>query len=308
MGAVVDNEYVADALGRVADLLEAQHANPYRVAAYRRAVGTIRALGEPVAARLERGGTAGLVELPAIGRSLAAQIEELVHTGRLGVLERLEGAVSPEDLFTTLPGIGEELAHRIHDRLGIETLEELEVAALDGRLEALPGFGARRVRGLRDSLAAVLSRSARRRAGARRLADAGGREPAPAHPPVETLLDLDAEYRRRAAEGTLHCIAPRRFNPRGESWLPILHGEREGWSMTALFSNTARAHQLGRTRDWVVIYFERDGHEDQCTVVTERTGPRRGQRVVRGREGESAPREAREIREQVSCPTSTTIA
>jgi len=53
---------------------------------------------------------------------------------------------------------------------------------------------------------------------------------------------------------------------------------------TALFSNTARAHDLGKTQDWVVIYYDKDGHENQCTVVTEHHGPSRGQRVVRGYE------------------------
>ena len=68
----------------------------------------------------------------------------------------------------------------------------------------------------------------------------------------------------------------------------MLHEDRGGWSFTALFSNTARAHDLGMTRDWVVIYFERDGEEDQCTVVTERSGDLTGRRVVRGRETECA--------------------
>ena len=68
----------------------------------------------------------------------------------------------------------------------------------------------------------------------------------------------------------------------------MLHTERGAWSFTALFSNTARAHELGTTDDWVVIFFERDGLEGQCTVVTERTGPRAGERVVRGREDEAA--------------------
>ncbi|MAG31267.1 MAG: hypothetical protein CL908_10320 [Deltaproteobacteria bacterium] len=51
-----------------------------------------------------------------------------------------------------------------------------------------------------------------------------------------------------------------------------------------MFSNTARAHQLGRTGDWVVIYYERNGDEGQCTVVSEHTGRLAGKRVVRGRE------------------------
>ena len=82
----------------------------------------------------------------------------------------------------------------------------------------------------------------------------------------------------------LKTIVPHRFNPAGTSWLPIMHVENDGWQFTALFSNTARAHGLNKTRDWVVIYYERDEEEGQCTVVTESTGPLKGRRVMRGRE------------------------
>jgi hypothetical protein len=106
-------------------------------------------------------------------------------------------------------------------------------------------------------------------------------------PPVAMLLDVDREYRERAAAGRLRRIAPKRFNPGAEAWLPILHTEGADWRFTALFSNTALAHQLGRTRDWVVIYYETDRTpEGQCTVVTETQGPLKGRRVVRGREHE----------------------
>jgi hypothetical protein len=107
-------------------------------------------------------------------------------------------------------------------------------------------------------------------------------------PPVELLLDVDRVSRDAAAAGTLRTIAPRRFNPTRQAWLPIFHTERDGWSITAMYSNTALA-RLGRMRDWVVIYFhERDGTEGQCTVVTEHRGPLQGRRVVRGREQECA--------------------
>ena len=90
-----------------------------------------------------------------------------------------------------------------------------------------------------------------------------------------------------AAAGTLRTIAPKRFNPEGAAWLPILHTQRGEWHFTALYSNTARAHELGRTRDWVVIYFYDDHHvEGQHTVVTETRGALAGRRVVRGREAE----------------------
>lgn len=94
-------------------------------------------------------------------------------------------------------------------------------------------------------------------------------------------------HRKKAAAGSLRTIAPRRFNPRGEAWLPVLHAEQGGWHFTALYSNTARAHELGRTRDWVVIYYYDGEHvEAQCTVVTEARGALAGRRVVRGREQE----------------------
>jgi hypothetical protein len=105
---------------------------------------------------------------------------------------------------------------------------------------------------------------------------------------VATLLALDRAYREGARAGTLRRITPRRFNPERKAWLPVLHEEREGWSFTALFSNTARAHELGRTGDWVVLYAERDGDEQRFTVVTETSGPLAGRRVVRGREAECA--------------------
>jgi hypothetical protein len=85
----------------------------------------------------------------------------------------------------------------------------------------------------------------------------------------------------------LRTIAPKRFNPEGKAWLPVLQTERGDWHFTALYSNTAKAHELGRTRDWVVMYFYDTDHvERQRTVVTESRGPLAGRRVVRGREGE----------------------
>ena len=99
-------------------------------------------------------------------------------------------------------------------------------------------------------------------------------------------MDVDAEYRRRAGAEELKKIAPKRFNPEGEAWLPIMHAERDGWNFTALCSNAARAHDLGKTHDWVVLYYDRGGEENQATVVTETHGSLEGKRVVRGREAE----------------------
>jgi DNA polymerase (family 10) len=279
------NTDIADALERIADLLDAQGANPFRVGAYRRAARRIAGMPENVGSWVRSNDGHRLETLPDVGPRIAGLIREFVNTGRIALLERLEGAVSPEDLFRTVPGVGPELAARIHAHLEIESLEELEIAAHSGSLETVSGIGPRRAAGIAHSVGIILNRAGRRRRLQRGRPGAfdEGLSPEDA-PPVERLLDIDARYRRRAAAGRLKTIAPRRFNPEGKAWLPILHAEEGPWHFTVLYSNTARAHELGRTRDWVVIYYDRDGLEGRCTVVTETHGPDRGRRVVRGRE------------------------
>ena len=273
-----ENEWIAERLRLAAALLAAQHANGFRVSAYRRAADAIEALDIGVRTLAERGGHAALEAIPGVGRSIAGAIAEMLSTGRWTFLERLKGFADPEALFCSVPGIGPSLAHVIHEGLHIETLEDLEAAAADGRLGRLPGFGTRRAAMIRAGLSSLLAWHRPPRAGP-------GEEP-----PVGVLLDVDREYRERAAGGTLASIAPRRFNPDRTAWLPVLHTERGEWHFTAMYSNTARAHQLGRTADWVVIYFHQDGKpEGRRTVVTEIHGPLRGQRVVRGREPEDRP-------------------
>lgn len=281
---MIENFEVAQLLDRIAELLTLQQASPFRIRAYHEAAVHIRQLRRSLREIAQARGSAGLDELPAIGPSIASLISEYLSTGHLRLLARLEGRSAPEDVFTTLPGIGEELAHRLHERLGVETLEELELAAHDGRLQRVPGFGPRRTRALRDLLAARLSRSLQRDAPTEH--DVATSAPPPALPDVASLLALDAMYRERSAHGELHRIAPLRFNPLGNAWLPVLHAEHDGWHFSALFSNSARAHRRHMTRDWVVLYYARDGRDGQCTVVTEWRGPLAGRRVVRGREHE----------------------
>jgi hypothetical protein len=287
----VTNDHIAEILDQVADRLEAQHANIYRIDAYRAGAAVVRDRGTSIQDLALTEGRRALDALPQIGTSLSGSIDEIAHTGRLRLLDRLDGKLSPVELFKTVPGIGEELAERIHRELEIDTLEALEVAAHDGRLDAVAGFGPRRLEAIRDILATMLARSARGRA--RRfeeLRQAGARVSAPetveARPEVSLLLEVDRQYRQKAEADELPRISPQRNNPEGVAWLPILHSYEDGWHFTALFSNTDRAHELSHVRDWVVIYFEHDGHEGQCTVVTEYRGPLVGKRVVRGREDE----------------------
>ena len=272
-----DNAWLATKLDEVAELLEVQEANPFRVRAYRRAADALRREPRPASALLATDGPAALRALDGVGESLARAIEALVRTGRMPLLERLRSGSGPEDALATVAGIGPALAHRIHEELGVDSLYALEAAAHDGRLSHVPGMGPARVRAVREALAGRFQRRAR-------LPPATAAASAEPEPPVGELLDVDREYRERAAAGTLPRITPRRFNPGRERWLSVLHTERAARQYTALFTTTARAHELGATRDWVVIY--RDDHDGrgQWTVVSARRGPLAGRRVVRGRE------------------------
>ena len=272
------NATLAANLRELASLLEQQNADGFRVSAYRRAADTIDGLNRTVRDLLATGGREALVALPNIGRGIASALSEMVTTGRWSQLDRLRGSSEPEQLFRTIPGIGAELAQKITDELHVETLEALEVAAHDGRLERVAGFGPRRVKMIRTALAERLGRPRLRRI----------RQAVYERPPVPVLLDVDREYREKAVAGQLRMIAPKRFNPGGDAWLPIMHTRRGQWDFTVLFSNTRLAHELGRIKDWVVIYYHTDAlPEGQCTVVTERRGKLAGRRVVRGREEEA---------------------
>ena len=277
---IPENQQIGRKLREVALLLEEQGANRFRIQAYRRAAQTLEILERPVSEIVEQSDTKGLEALPGIGVSLARSIQTLVLTGRLPMLDRLRGELDSIALLASIPGIGPTLATRLHDDLHIETLEQLEMAAHDRRLADIEGVGPKKLQGIIESLAARLSRI---------------RKPSPPEETqkgdaasVEELLDVDREYRESAQDGRLTTIAPRRFNPKKEAWLPILHTQRGPRHYTALFSNSPLAHQLKKTRDWVILYYDDDHTEHQCTVVTGRDVPFTGKRIVRGREVDCA--------------------
>jgi DNA polymerase (family X) len=193
----------------------------------------------------------------------------------LPMLDRLRGETDPVALLESVSGIGPVLAERLHSELGIDSLEDLEAAAHDNRLSDLAGIGKKKLAGIVDSLATRLGRV--RREAHTHEAD---------EPSVEELLEIDREYREKATADRLPKITPRRFNPSGEAWLPILHTHRGERNYTALYSNTARAHKLGWIRDWVVLYYDGGLDERQATVITSQFGSLSGKRIVRGRENE----------------------
>jgi hypothetical protein len=269
----VDNRTVAKKLLDYANYLETREANLYRVRAYRRAADTLLALDRPITDVLAAEGRRGLEALPGIGRHLSYTIDSLVSSGEFRTLDSGGGHMDSEQLLTSLPGVGPQLARRMHEQLGVSTLEDLERVAHEGRLHAL-GVGPKRLRGLIDALAGRLGRF--------RFS-----EPLEGEPSIADILHVDQAYRDQSSRSMLPTIAPRRFNPTNEPWLPLFKTAHNGWRFRALYSNTALAHRLNQTRDWVVIYFTDGQSTGQRTVVTETRGDLRGRRVVRGRERES---------------------
>ncbi|HEV3458598.1 MAG TPA: DNA polymerase/3'-5' exonuclease PolX [Thermoanaerobaculia bacterium] len=136
----MDNVEIARALAEVADVLEIQGGDLYRIRAYRNAVRTVEVQTRPLARMVAEG--AALTALPAIGKEMAAHIGELVTTGTLAFRDRLLAEV-PRTLVELmhLPGVGPKKARKLWDELHIASVDELEAAARDGRVAALAGFG-----------------------------------------------------------------------------------------------------------------------------------------------------------------------
>ena len=288
----LSNETLASILDEIAQLLERQGADRYRVSAYRNAACTIRRSVRPLFDIYKDAGPKGLEELPGIGPSLAGKIGEALCHGRSRVLERLRHRQATGNLLTTLPTIGPRLAERIRRTLGVDSLEEVLRAARDGRLRRVAGFGHKRVQAIRQSLASRLNdRPAPRAPGTR-----------PDEPSVVELLEIDRQYRRLAGQGRLVMVRPRNFNPTGAAWLPVWHTQWKGRRIRAHYANTARCHRWGRVRDWVVITCEDKQAFGRWTVVTATHGPLRGRRVVQDRERECQAHYGQAHWEQLSLP------
>jgi DNA polymerase (family 10) len=136
----IHNADIAAIFDEIADLLEIEEANPFRIRAYRNASRTLQGLGDEAKTMLEQG--EDLTELPGIGKDLAAKIKEIVETGRCLALEKLRKASAPGlTELLKIPGLGPKRVHALYHELDIHTPEQLFRAARDGRLRQLPGFG-----------------------------------------------------------------------------------------------------------------------------------------------------------------------
>lgn len=158
----VHNAEIAEAFRKLADLLEIEGGNRFRVRAYRNAAATIGGLPRDAAAMIAEG--EDLSALPGIGDDLAGKIAELAGTGSLALLEELEARVPPglSDM-RRVPGLGPKRVKALHDALGVDTLDALRKAARQGRLRALPGFGAKTEANILEELDRLASRERRLR-------------------------------------------------------------------------------------------------------------------------------------------------
>jgi DNA polymerase (family 10) len=138
----VDNPEIARTLEEVADILEIQNANPFRIRAYRNAVRTVETVTVPLRRWVEQ--KRPLTDLPGIGKEMANHIQEMVETGTLGFRDELLAEV-PRTLIELmrLPGLGPKKARKVFDELKIGSVDELEAAAQAGLIASLPGFGAK---------------------------------------------------------------------------------------------------------------------------------------------------------------------
>ena len=157
------NQEIAAVFEQIADLLEYQSANPFRVRAYRNGAKKISELTEPLAA-IEEDESRSLTDLEGIGKDLAEKIATLLATGTLPMLEELQTQI-PAGVLTLsrVPGVGPKKAAMLHQELGISSLAELRAACEQQRIRGLKGFGAKTEETILKGLAIAEEASVRMR-------------------------------------------------------------------------------------------------------------------------------------------------
>lgn len=136
----VHNEDIAKVFEEIADLLEIEEANPFRVRAYRNAARALRGLGREVGELVAEG--EDLTRLSGIGKELAAKIKEMLETGHVKALDKLHKEVPASlEALLQIPGLGPKRVKTLYHSLGVENIKQLEKAVRAGRVRSLPGFG-----------------------------------------------------------------------------------------------------------------------------------------------------------------------
>ena len=235
----IANAEIADRFARLADLLELQDDNPFRVRAYRNAARVISGLSRPLADLVAE--EADLEVLPGIGEAIAEKIHVIVETGRLPALD--EAAKKTPLVLTDLlriPGLGPKRVKELYDSLDVKSGAELKQAAEDGRLAELPGFGEKLATKIASALANLAEEQTRFR-----LADAENL----AQPLIEYLEKLPG-VQRVVIAGSLR----RRRETVGDlDILVIAKNGRKILEKLAKFESVRDVVSLGDTRATVHI-------------------------------------------------------
>lgn len=153
----VSNRDIAEVLSKIADLLEFQNGNPYRIQAYRNAARGVLDLPEPVSDILERGEA---LPVPGLGHRLRARIAEFVKSGNMTFHDGLFLQTLPPDVraLMQVEHIGPITAIRLHEELGVDSLEKLWRATQQQRIRQLPGFGPRSEARIQEAVEGILRR------------------------------------------------------------------------------------------------------------------------------------------------------
>ena len=147
----VHNNDIANVFDEIADYLEIEGENPFRIRAYQNAARTIRDLGTELKDMVAD--NADLTELPGIGKELAAKIREIVETGTAKALIKLQARIPKTVLeILRLPHLGPKRVRVLYHDLKIETLKQLSQAARKGRIRALDGFGEKTEKAILESI------------------------------------------------------------------------------------------------------------------------------------------------------------
>jgi DNA polymerase (family 10) len=202
----MDNVEIARTLEEIADILEIQNENPFRIRAYRNAARSVSVVMKPLRRMVEEGER--LTDLQGIGKEMANHIREMVETGTLAYRDQLLAEV-PRSLIdlVRLPGVGPKKAKKLWDELGICSVEELETAAKEGRIASVAGFGAKTQEKILAGIAEHRQHAARQL-----LADAERSvEPLLAYlrdvPGVERVEVAGSYRRRRETVGDIDLLA-----------------------------------------------------------------------------------------------------
>lgn len=156
-GLAIDNAEVARVLQQIADMLEFQNENPFKFRSYQMAAETIGSMGTPITDITARGGASELQKIPGIGKTISAQIIEIIETGKSSYFEEITKDVPATVLdLRRVSGIGLKTAQLLYRDFGIKSLGELKSFAENGGLASVPGLGEKTVVRVLKSLGRLL--------------------------------------------------------------------------------------------------------------------------------------------------------